>query len=269
MNISYINEVVSSLNYSWFLKKKEFFLKESFYDAKADEITFEISNPNFNPKEPEEEKEYFEIKFDLNEYCWVSYFEGCLHSALGETHEWYYEIPDDAKEAANKVVDFISFSTSKYTETKAIHKFILKVIDTITEELKSLNSSTDDIVYSNFLIYFSSKTRKEISKKFGHIAQQISFLESSDYLEFNLTQDQLAALLLILNKAGFINSTDFNDTRFLHFCAAHFKFKIKGTYKTPNDFKALSKKYSAIKNDDNTKAIPEVVTRLKNAFKEL
>lgn len=269
MNNAYLVELVNQLNYDWFLKKKAFFKEETFYNSEFEIIKEEFDNPYSDNSDSDSNKKLIEISLDLNSYCWSSNFYGSRVQCIEHEESFYYGIPIDASDISSDIVDYISFTTSKYTEILAIHNFILGVIDIINLWIVAVSDNVSDGDFINFLLFFQSKTRREISKKFGHISQQVSYLNSNDSLEFNLGQEELAALLLILNKANFLNTAGFRDSSFLHFCAMYFKFKFNSSYKNPNSFRIFSKKYNELINNENPRLLDDIISRLKAAMKEL
>ena len=91
-----------------------------------------------------------------------------------------------------------------------------------------------------------------------------------DKLEFNLKQDELAALLYILYKAGFIHTPAGDHSSYLNFCKNHFHFKNQKQGMDFSPAKGIIKKFSEARGNDYSKhARTSVITRLKEAIKTL
>ena len=128
----------------------------------------------------------------------------------------------------------------------------------------------DDSEYEGVLDYFQNKFLIMLGIKFGAISKQIDLVTYyEEKLEFNLTQEQLAALLLILNKAGFLNTVNFNDTEFLRFCQQFFFFKKAGNYKRPTSLKSLRDKYREFLRNENITSMEKVKQMLEKVLKEI
>jgi len=271
MEIKAVSDLVSKLNYDWFKEKKSFFIKETFYNKKHEKIVDTLPNSDYYEDEKGnfiEENRDIVLDIDLTSYCWYSDYPGSFQDSLLQNDQIPIDVPFDAIDIANEILSLIITNTEKFTEPKSINNYILSVIDSAKKTIKSLLVKNEDVEYEGVLDNFFSKTRKLISKKFYHIKHQVEL--SDDYeerLEFNLTQEELAALLYILNKAEVFNTINFNDTTFLHFCQQYFYFKYKGEYKRPTSFKTFSDKYREYVRGENGKTLSEIRDKLQKTLK--
>jgi hypothetical protein len=265
-----LKDLVLILDYNWFSKKNEYFLKEPFYSKKHEKIYEIIPHSDYHEDDRGnliEEGNDIVLDIDLANYCWNSYFEGSLQKLRP-----LYEIPDsptDAWHIAQSILSLIIEHTEKYTEPKAINNYILTVVEETKNVIKELIAKNHDPIYGGVLDNFFSKTRKEISKKFYHIKQQIELDSYEERLEFNLTQEKLAALLYILNKAEVFNTINFNDTTFLRFCQQFFYFKFSGGYKRPKSFGTLSEKYREFVRGENSRNLEEIKALLTKTLENI
>jgi hypothetical protein len=265
-----IADSVLVLNYEWFTKKKDFFKKEPFYNNEMERI-----NEGIPDYEANEEKKFIIIDMDLPRYCWDCYYPMSLQFLIYQEMEGNgghasITLPVNGKEVANEILSNIITYTKGFTDIRAIHNFIALVLEGIKNNFITLLNGIDDSEYEGVLDYYRNKFLIMLGIKFGHIRKQFDLVTYyEEKLEFNLTQEQLAALLLILNKAGFLNTVNFNDTGFLRFCQQFFYFKLKNNYKRPNSFRTLSDKYREFIKDENPKTLEKVKQMLQKALNEI
>ncbi|QEC68748.1 hypothetical protein FRZ67_16080 [Panacibacter ginsenosidivorans] len=268
MDLSIVSEWVSELNNQWFLEKQKTFGEEWIYDKKKGKIYEVFPNSDYYEDEDEWKEINRDIIIDIDfiQYCWDSYFK----QSFSEQDLSDKVIPVDTRKISNRILNFIITHTIDFTEPTAINNLIIEVIETIRNAMKQLLIGNSDEVYDKVLDIFFFNTRKEISRRFGHIKQEVELIDDYKYrLEFDLNQEQLAALLFILNKAELLNTLNVNDTSFLHFCQQFFYFKFKDDYKHPNSFRTISDKYNECKGGLNIKNVDFVKEKLNKALKDL
>jgi hypothetical protein len=278
MDIDQIAGKVLVLNKEWFDSKKSFFQKEIFYNKEKERIFEIIPNTTYHQISNSEVNEISNdiiMDIDLLKYCWDSYFDSSFKFLVYQEMESNggnasLLLPIDSKEVADEIFSEIITFTKGFTDVKATYNFIISVLDGIKENYSILMKENNNDEYEGALDYFFHQLLKSIGSKFVAIQRQIELVSYyEEKLEFNLKQEQLAALLLILNKAGVFNTKDYNDTGFLKFCQQFFYFKFKKSYKRPSSFKSLSDKYREFLRNENTKSLEEVKEKLQKILNEI
>jgi len=271
-SIDNIEQLVLQLNSSWFESKKEWFVKETFYSKNHERIFEEWEEPNWVWDDEtniviELPPHNFVIYKNFNEYCWNGYY----WQGLYEHEEEIAELPTNASRIADGILSEIAIVLKGIVEVKVNHKIILNSIDTISNALEDLQSVNSSEEYLEFLTFFLFKTKQKISKEYGHFKRAYDISESyKDKLDFNLKQDELAALLYILFKAEFINTPSGDTSLYLNFCKNYFHFKNQKKDLEFAPAKGIIKKFSEARGPGySTKARESIITRLKKAFDEL
>ena len=270
-----IDNEVSKLSHEWFLEKMKLFEKEPFYVKSLEKVYEVIMDKDFFI---DDDGEFFEtereivVDRDLNNYCWNSFFYGSIkRESLSYPDESYKDIPIDAIVVSSSILELIKLETSQYTKIKAIHSLLIKTISHIKKYTTILTESKSDSLYAMAILHIREQFQIKLFKAFDYTQKQMDLLDASvDKLEFNLNQEQLAALLFILNKCGFFNTINFNDTSFLIFCRDYFYFKKGDNYKRPTSVKSFTDKYREFLRFENSPAaIEHVKKKLQDTLENL
>lgn len=287
-----IAEYINKIDEKWFLEKEEEFKKHSNYDIAEDliiipvkdyiEIVHEVDDDGFPTKSEIEDNSYDE-KINLRQYCG-------LYLPIDELTGWgafpvdeytsQSKVPpsNNIDEYASELITELSSVLKADSSNVETFKFISVVLDTIESELNLLKSKNKgNTVYISILDDFLYRCTSIIHRRYSRELTIINL--TSDHvgkLEFSLNQDQLLALLFILQRAGFFNYTD--NTSLLRFALDHFLYKDdKGKMVSPSSLKNLQKKLSDVaasqspksKQDISHKGLNDVELALKELLKKL
>jgi hypothetical protein len=266
-----IEELVSQLDYSWYNQKKYFFEKETFYIPKYGKICEEM--PDYRQDWDEEnqcsiERPNIVIDIDFKEYCWSSYYPGCLNGS-----EYTIEtLPIDSGNVCASVLAEVKELVNELRTDDLRHNVLMIARDTLIDNIEQLQAlQADDTEYKDILSHFLHEARMAIHKEFRAFKE--AYFASKDYkhkLVFNLNQDELAALLNILFKAEFFYQSDVADNMFLDFARKHFHFPNQRQKGKITLARGLDKKFREAQGIDySIKARQTVIDRLKKAIKDL
>lgn len=249
-----IKDDVCKVNYQWFLNKQEHFKRQSgdseyltlkkaegypIYEYDEDGLSYISEYKN------EEEI----ISIDLKKYveCYLPIDES---TRWGEA-PMEIVIPgnkpapsENLDEFASNLVLNISRFPDDNTDNTDIHKFIYKVLHTVEENLAGFKEKGENAVYTDILNRFLQLCTAKLYDKFERrLTMDILTSEINDHLKFNLEQQELAALLFIIQRAGFLN---YSDTSFLRFCAEHFSYNDNGKSAKPTSLKNFTSAFSKV-----------------------
>jgi len=270
-----INNEVTQLSYEWFLEKKKLFENEPFFDKSLGKVYDVITDKYFFTEDDgkifETEREIV-IDRDLTHYCWNSNFYGSIQrDSINYPDESIINTPIDANVISSTILGLITEEASHYTEIKATHTLLTKTyshLKTFTNELTKTNT---DSLYLMAISYFREQFQLQLVKAFDYTLKQIDLLDTQvDKLEFNLGQEELAALLFILNKCEFFNTANIYDTSFLRFCRDYFYFKKGDIYKQPSSSKSFTDKYREfLRLENSTAAMNHIKKKLQDTLRDL
>lgn len=191
MDTSAIRNLLSKLDYDWFKKKSDFFLKEGLYDKERKKILESFEETDYvqvdDDKWEDVEREIV-VNIDLDKYCWNSFFYGSLSYGMN-LDDMPPEFPIDAKDVADEVVEFINKKVEKFTDVTAINTVIEAAVEAVKNETTNLQKSVPVVEYSKALDYFVINTRKEISAEFQHIKEQLRLNKQSSSIDRKLTPE--------------------------------------------------------------------------------
>lgn len=188
MDNTKVKDLVLRLNYGWFEEKKIFFLKEGLYNKNNEKVFDTISSSEIIVDEDGnyiEENYNIVLDIDLPKYSWFSFFYGSYGEQLLKSEEDFNNIgyPIDGEDIADDILRSIYLSILNFTDAKAIHIVIEKVITIINQTINDLKNSSDDEEYKKVLDVFIENSSKKIHDKFLHVTEQIDLLSSSETLE--------------------------------------------------------------------------------------
>lgn len=268
-----IAEYIAKMNINWFLKKEQNFKAHPDYDKEHDLIIVEVEDYSENPLEfdkngfPSKSEIVdcsYTIKIDLKRYC-------SLYLPIDEITHWgdfaldecvvgsKVSSSNNSDEYAHDLIKDIGSFLKEGSDNVETHKFTSIVLDTIEEELKKSKAlSTNNSVYVAVLDDFLKRCTDIIYRKYSRELTLHKMLDGYvGKLEFSLNQDQLAALLFILSRAGFFTYTD--NTSLLKFAHNHFLYKNEdGKMVSPSSLKNFQKKYSDVVVSQSPKSKQEI-----------
>jgi len=279
-----IKEHVSKLNDKWFLGKQSAFMKHPNYDGEHNVISIPVKD--YEEHDPVYDKEgeivssrivdaSYTIKIDLRRYCHC-YFP------IDEITNWGDAPVEDfissqkvtpsnnIDEFAREIVSVISHFLKPDSDNVEVYKFVSTVLDLIEKELKLLKGlHQENGIYDGILDDF---LRKCTSIAFGKYGRELTFYKvANDYtpkLEFTLDQNQLLALIFILQRAGFFNYSEI--TPILRFVLDHFLYKdeVLGEFVSPSGILNLQKKFSAVASSQAPKSKQDISHNGLNAVEK-
>jgi len=263
---------VQVLDINWFKKKVDYFRKEPFYDRAGDRIYTVVEQKELLVDDNYEIEELIretKIDKDLPQYCWNSLFYGSLIRDCYEYDQDLSDFPVDGSTISWSITSKVQEHIEEFTDLNSSYKLISYVLSNVKTTIESNPDFKEDDEYRRALLYFLKNFQDSIVEYFAPIQNQIELLDVHEYLDFNLGQEELAALLLILNKAGFINTSGYNDTTFLRFCQRYFRFKKKSMYVSPSTLKSFTDKYREFSRDEySKKALNHIKEGLTKAIKD-
>lgn len=184
MDTTAVNDIISKLDYDWFKKKNDFFLKEGLYNdslKKIHAIITQTESLNIDEGNSEEFEKGIEVDIDLKQYCWNSFFYGSSaeQTLTSDEEYWFAQFPFDAGDAADAVINFIDEYTKNFTAPLAFDKVITNVKEAVKKTIEDLQSSINDDMYKQILTYIRQNIDDEISEEYNHIKLQIDLIDSS------------------------------------------------------------------------------------------
>lgn len=287
-----IVEYVSKMDIAWFSKKEKEFKAHVHYDKVEDliiihvkdyiEIVHDVDEDGI-PTSSDIEDNSYDIKINLRQYC-------SLYLPIDEITDWggfpvdewtartKVSPSNNIDEFASDLVKDISSFLKTDSDNVDTYKFISVVLDTTERELNTLKSkNTGNADYIAVLDDFFKRCASIIYRKYS---RELTFYKMMQghvgKLEFSVNQDQMLAILFILQRAGFFTYTD--NTTLLRFALDHFLYKDeKGNMVNPSSMKNLQKKLSDIaasqspksKQDISHKGLNEVEKTLKDILSKL
>ncbi|MEO6962225.1 MAG: hypothetical protein ABIY90_09665 [Puia sp.] len=261
MHQQHLERLIAKLDYEWFKKKKDCFLSETFYDSSRKCIYGVINEDPVFDEEGNKIDEVYETTIDisLTNYCWKSEYP---HSS-NHAEEYALELPLDSSFIAYEVIRIIKGLTEQLISNHEKHTIISSDIRTIEELIREYIKESIDVEFNLVLTEFCKRVRMIAYKEFG-IIKRIHELTNdySDKLKFDISQDQLAALIHILIQAEIIENPYISDAAVINFCSTYFQFKNQktGTYTPAKD---LGKKLSKVRNGEADTAVARLKDKLK------
>lgn len=287
-----IAKYIYKIDEKWFLEKEKEFKAHPQYDKAEEviiipvkdyiEIVVEVDDDGFPTKSVIEDNSYDE-KINLQQYCalYLPIDELTFFGAFPiDQHTTKDKISPSKNidECARELIIELSSVLKADSSNLETYKYISVVLNTIESELNLLKSkNSGNPVYISILDDFLYRCTSIIHRRYSR--ELTIFNLTSDHvgkLEFSLNQDQLLALLFILQRAGFFNYTD--NTSLLKFALHHFLYKDdKGEMVSPSSLKNLQKKFSDVaasqtpksKQEISHKGLNMVETTLKEILKKL
>jgi hypothetical protein len=258
--------LLSQINLEWYYSKKEAFKNEPLFDKEREKIYHDfIIDESYVDDEGlvHSDKRNLLINIEFVDYCWDSGFLYSIEKTLSELEGQEMELPVSLKTISYnvlKVLDkYFSVTSTPNNIAAAVLNILEKVVENLNNNLKNIEIEKPDkskktlkLVkeikeeYSAILSNFITKLRMLLQHKYkrhlvlAHL--EIDYDENSR-LVFDVSQDELSALLYVLNAAGFFRLIAPGDTHFINFCKERFYYS-KGVEKVPTKASDLRRKYN-------------------------
>jgi len=212
MDLKFIDDQIQRLNYEWFLRKREFFIREPLYVEKLNRIKDTLTNTEtvFNGEDFVDFEKVINIDIDLEHYCWNSHFEGSTLKAvlLDEQLVKTLALPVDGNEICAELIEKIKLDTLLYSDATAINQYLTLVKKQIPNTISKLTSPYNDIPYNDTLNLFLKNTEDIINNKFTHIYEQIELISANKDYRASLTLEKCNELANVkINENRFITDT--------------------------------------------------------------
>ena len=287
--VAEILNFLDQINLEWYYKKKNAFQKEGLFDEKLGKIysCIEIDNSHVNEDgDFISEKRECLIDIDIVNYCWDSDFFYGSESSATAIDGIEYDFPMSLKNISYKILEKVNEYYSAAGTSNNIAHSLYNILDKVKESLIANINSTrvekadkrkDSIKaaqqveeeYKEILLFFYFNLKTILQNRYKHYLVLSSLeleYEENSRLVFDVSQDELSALLYILNTAGFFRSIASGDTEFINFCKERFYYS-KGVKKEPTKAVDIRRKYNEVKNDKRLQQ--RVIDKLRKAFQEL
>jgi hypothetical protein len=269
-----IKETIGKLNAEWFIGVKTEFEQSPFYDKGSKTIDDAIEYPLFwdaETGEEDEEKrkrpETITIQSTLPEYSWKGL--PLSLSGINPDEEPIYK----ARSLANEILDAAAVLLKEASGINERQQVILAVTQSMRDEADSLKSSKKDGDYHTVIDYCISQLIYQLTHKYWATQRAHDTIsEFEDRLVFDLKQKELAFLLAILIRAGFLAGANEKGATFNHFFSKYFYFKNQREGNSFTRAIAINKKISDALSSGNTDYLsikPDIKTKLLDAISSL
>ena len=279
--IEFIKEETSKLNTTWFNKKLSAFKLEKRYDKSKAKIIIVNTGSSFNDNLLEfgesiedlpDQEVIFETRYEIDiiDYC-------SLYLPIDDITCWGEFAYEDIRSSnyrevssiiASRVKKFIVKTNSQ--DLEFIYQLESNIIKTLSDDIKLLTSGSPPIEFTEVLSNFLKSCCSDLSTKLK-VYRSLHHFKSNfiDKLEFNLQQEELVALLYILNKSEFFNTLNYNDVSFMKFCSRYFQFRKGDAYQAPKSSNVYAEKYREIVRGTSGNGLKKVLATLKKTIKDL
>ena len=275
--LEFVEEQTSLLTKNWFEKKNlEFRSHPGFnfsinkirlIDVQKSQNTFSQDYDSMYDISSDEELFETTIELDLALYC-------AAYLPINETTYWGAFAFDESNSNNYKEIGWsITSAVTKFIRknkiagSELVYKLKSSVVNKISESVKKQKDDFENEEYAAVLIDYLNYSCRSINHQCRTELSLYDFENAfTDKLQFNLQQEELVALVYILNKAGFLNTTGVHDYIFLEFCSRIFQFKKKNEYKFP-DAKVFREKYAEIIRGTDGNGIKKISQKLKDVLK--
>ena len=279
--IEFIKEETSKLNTTWFNKKLSAFKLEKRYDKSKAKIIIVNTGSSFNDNLLEfgesiedlpDQEVICETRYEIDiiDYC-------SLYLPIDDITCWGEFAYEDIRSSnyrevssiiASRVKKFIVKTNSQ--DLEFIYQLESNIIKTLSDDIKLLTSGSPPIEFTEVLSNFLKSCCSDLSTKLK-VYRSLHHFKSNfiDKLEFNLQQEELVALLYILNKSEFFNTLNYNDVSFMKFCSRYFQFRKGDAYQAPKSSNVYAEKYREIVRGTSGNGLKKVLATLKKTIKDL
>jgi hypothetical protein len=244
-----------SLTFEWFVNSYKLFITSPYFDVKKNVMKL----PNVDRKTTKK-----------NEFVTADFFDFSIHGVATYNYNYSQKL-----EKLNFIpLLFIhvrlwqdGIEGIKTDDIFHNYRWIKKFMAHISDCLSELIDNTTDRIYSLYLQTFEINLNRFLLHKFQRIIDEYEeAYQNLDRLEFDLNQDELGALLyLIQHFVSGVNSDNRKGKIDFHtFCNRYFYYN-KGKDFAP--IKNVSKKISEAKTGENHEALEKVFGLIKTAHR--
>jgi hypothetical protein len=282
-----IEESVSKLTYAWYSQKLKSFLDHPSYDSGREEIIIKDIQTSPEYDYDDEGNQILLgniITENIYKFNQLKFYESYLPldsltywGSFPAEDNFQGENPSqNIEEFSHVLLDEVSNIAEDISDIKAVHSFVQRVLNLISEKLEHLKTAhPEELNYIKVLDRYSELC---VVKFYDKYSREIFMFEGmnaiSNRLEFSLSQDQLVSLVYIIQRAGLFNYTNNSPIfKFVldYFCYLDRRKKIA----KPKSLDSLSKIFSDIsgtqrpKAQTHEKALHEVAAKLKSVIDKL
>lgn len=228
--------VINSLNKldkNWYQQKRKQFIKNPHYDEKKDRIVYPSEYYLDEDENGFPISEYCEVEVDFIEYSWDFFAQK-------------NQFPISSIFIAFEIVDSLRTNVCQVLRPKDAIDLIREVFRCISDEIKTIKSNTKGLdEYHSCVNYFYKQLVAYTESNLSSVKIAASIEVPDSTLDFNINQEELAALIAILIQCDILtNDPQSNDKLKIHaFIKIYFRyFNLKSKkHQLPLNF---SKKYS-------------------------
>ncbi len=259
-----IREEILKLNHKWFSERLKKFQTHKNFDSESDKIKIFVK-AGYQDENGEMIDDSWPEIIDLNTFC------EC-YLPLDESNNFglfpfepLEEQESNFKEVSDRISKIVKKSLEEVRELRTKELAVHHFRNFIFEEVKKLKVEGDH-KYSLALEHFYSLCSQGLSSTFENVEFFSSLERKTDYLKFDLQQEELVALIWIINEAGLFASKDERPKYFLEFAYQHFKFSKKGKYQSPTSLRILEEKFNEIIRDTAGNGFSKVKQKLQRVL---
>lgn len=249
MSMERINQVLSEINDAWLEQLKGEFEKNSFYNSAEEKIhavlkygttdiyDYETNKQFIEQSRPEmqnilnkfDEGEDITIEKSFEEYIWDNYVP---FSSLSD--RYIFNEYDEGQQVLSKPAVHVFYEISSIIKKEITGKRLKEqkvILDNICAIIKNnLIEQKKDSTFRDAYRYLCRKGIRFLEYDFSYIISQVIELipESEKYLEFELNQNELAALLYLLQEGQILSRRE-TTTSIKIFAKRYFYFKDSKT----------------------------------------
>lgn len=275
--LEFVEEQTSLLNKNWFDKKNLEFRTHPEFNSSVEKIRLIDVQKSQNTYSDDDDSMYdfssdgeiieTTIELDLALYC-------AAYLPINELTYWGAFSFDESNSNNYKEIGWLITSRLitfikeiKISDPVLVYKLRVSVIEKLSECVKKQKDDFENEEYGVILVNYLNYTCSSIDHQCRSELSLYNFENAfTDKLQFKLQQEELVALLYILNKAGFLNTAGVHDYIFLEFCSSVFQFKKKNEYKFP-DPKVFREKYAEIIRGTDGNGIKKITQKLKDVLR--
>jgi len=269
-NLNQINAEIQKLNSTWFAQSLKLFNEHKFYNHESKKLLGEFRYYDEFYDHETHELEVIDKKISvdltLEQFCWDN-------SVLDMVDPFDPDDPDNiivGKRVSRNIIGIIkSFVDNLHSiDPVQINKFILATLERVKTEINLIVHSNNSL-HSQVLGIFLINHRQALSDEFRHYKQVANEIETyKDHIKFNLNLEQLAALVLLMERAEFIHQAGIGGNSYLNQCASLFYFYNQrvGTHTVATGIRS---KFNDAKNTSNHSGMRYIVDKLQKVIKEI
>jgi hypothetical protein len=267
-----IKQLIGKLNPKWFADLNDEFVKHPFYNKKTQFIDDVVQEHawGYDPETGEVDDDVYDvvIQATLNEFAWRGEHYGYNYP---EEEEEYLVFK--AQSLTSKIFELTDPILKEVNDIKDKHNFIVSVVRYMVDAGEELKTQLNDGLYHDAIDYCIHRFRVEISDKYRSIKKaHDTIVEYEDRLYFDMSQKELAFLLAVLIRSGFIQGASAKNSTVYSFFSKYFYFKNQKADNTFQRANGINKKISDVFSPNNTDyqtIKEELKERLIQTIKEL